>query len=445
MLRLVISIGVLVALVVIPLTAVGQVETGEATFIPLGDLPGGQAVSSALGVAVVDFVPDEAIAAELDDGKADEGAVLRVASDDPDHELEALIVGDSSSAETGSNAREAFAWTEQEGMIGLGSLKGGSFRSRARAISDDGKAIVGASSSAFTGSNSAEAFLLDERGAATLGDLPGGQYRSEAFDVSHRGDYVVGSSSSRGSGANSSEAFRWSDKDGMMGLGSLEGGQFRSAALGISDDGGLVVGWSSSRRSGANSSEAFRWSEGGGMLGLGSLAGGQFSSEARDVSSHGSVIVGASSSARSGSNATEAFIWNEKSGMAGLGFLPGGFSDSEANAVTGDGGLVVGRSRTPSLNDAFIWDDVNGMRSIIEVLESAGLDLEGWRLVSATGVVRAPDAIVVVGTGINPREIEEAWAATLAVPEPSATAGQLAALLAVAALAGRSARCRRRT
>ena len=432
-------IGALVALMVIPALAAAEVEPEEVSFIRLGDLSGGRAVSSAMGVAVVQIDRDEEFAVGLDDGDVDP-------LEEADHG--ALIVGDSSSSDTGSNGQEAFAWTEDGGMVGLGSLPGGSFRSIALAISRDGKAIVGSSSSSTTGANAAEAFLLDEEGMRKLGDLPGGQYRSEAFDVSLGGNFAVGASSSRFSGVNSSEAFRWSDgdatdseTDSMLALGSLSGGQFRSAALGISDDGRVVVGWSSSQRS-DGPGEAFVWSEEVGMLGIGSLEGGQFSSDARDVSSDGSVVIGASSSRLSGSDASEAFVWGEEIGMVGLGFLPGGFSDSEANAVSGDGEVVVGRSRVASLNAAFVWDEENGMRSISDLLEDHGIDLSGWQLQSATDVVRVAGVTVIVGTGLNPSQLEEAWMAT--VPEPGAATAQAAALLSLAALAARGHRRRLR-
>ena len=121
--------------------------------------------------------------------------------------------------------------------------------------------------------------------------------------------------------------------------------------------------------------------------------------------------------------------------MLGLGFLAGGFGDSAANGVTDDGKVVVGRSKTPSMNDAFIWDDENGMRSIFDELVSEGIDLEGWRLLCATDVVRTSDVIVVVGNALNPLQLEEAFIATL--PEPSSTAAQGVALLTLSIIARR--------
>ena len=445
--RFVTFVGAFVVLMANPLFAAGQsgqlsgqlrspvLESDTALFMPLGDLPGGSASSAARGLAVFRFD-------ESDESGEFDISVAAPAATNPSIDREALldelgieilVVGESSSADTGSNAGEAFLWTDEGGMDGLGSFAGGAFRSQAAAISLDGSAIVGASSSSSSGANALEAVLQDAEGVWELGDLAGGRFASEAYDVSLAGDYAVGASSSRYSGANSSEAFVWSEEDGMWGLGSLSGGQFRSAALGISDDGVVVVGWSSSSRSGANSSEAFVWSEEDGMRGLGSLSGGQFRSEARDLSFDGEVVVGAASSRRSGSNASEAFIWSEELGMRGLGFLSGGFADSEASAVTSDGETVVGSSKTPSRNDAFIWDEEDGMHSLSDMLEREGLDMRGWQLLSATDVASQNGAVVVSGTGLNPLQREEAWIAVISVPEPGVGAGWTAALLALLA------------
>ncbi|MBB6429781.1 hypothetical protein [Algisphaera agarilytica] len=56
-----------------------------------------------------------------------------------------IIVGtsDSANAEAGGGFFEAFRWTEEDGMVGLGDLPGGDFNSWATAISADGSVIVG--------------------------------------------------------------------------------------------------------------------------------------------------------------------------------------------------------------------------------------------------------------------------------------------------------------
>ena len=49
-----------------------------------------------------------------------------------------VVVGGSTSAATDGDGREAFRWTRQTGMVGLGDLPGGNSESFAYAVSGDG-------------------------------------------------------------------------------------------------------------------------------------------------------------------------------------------------------------------------------------------------------------------------------------------------------------------
>ena len=75
-----------------------------------------------------------------------------------------------------------------------------------------------------------------------LGDLPGGTTRSAALGVSDDGSCVVG----LGTGAAGDEAFLWTSAGGMVGLGDLAGGIAASQARNISADGNVVVGYGTS-------------------------------------------------------------------------------------------------------------------------------------------------------------------------------------------------------
>lgn len=182
------------------------------------------------------------------------------------------------------------------------------------------------------------------------------------------------------------------------------------------------------------------------MVGLGSLPGGAFLSQANAVSLDGGVVVGGSSSLASGPNSAEAFRLElpESSGgfaMEGLGDLPGGIYASVARALSGDGEVVVGASDSFDGEEAFVWDEENGMRAVHDILREAGvLEVEGWRLLSATGV--SADGTVVAGIGLDPTRNQEAWTARIAapVPEPLGALQQLVALCTSAALLRRSSR-----
>ncbi len=310
----------------------------------------------------------------------------------------AVVVG---VANSGIGTAEAFRWTSAGGMVGLGDLPGGSFFSTAYAVSADGSTVVGQGQSV----SGFEAFRWSSAGGMVgLGDLPGGNFFSLARDTSGDGSVVVGSGHSSSGG----EAFRWTNAGGMVGLGDLPGGNFFSSARATSSDGSVVVGLAESSSGG----EAFRWTNAGGMFGLGDLPGGSFSSESRDTSADGSVVVGSGNSA----SGREAFSWTASGGMVGLGDLPGGLFDSRSFATSADGSVIVGRGETTSGPEAFMWTAGGGMRSLQELLTSdLGLDLTGWQLEQAFDV--SADGRTIVGTGINPNGIGEAFIVT--IPEPT--------------------------
>ena len=129
----------------------------------------------------------------------------------------------------------------------------------------------------------------------------------------------------------------------------------------------------------------------------------------------------------------EAFRWTSGGGMVGLGDLPGGSFYSTASSVSGDGSVVVGYGSSASGGEAFIWDEMNGMRSLEDVLTNAySLNLTGWLLYDATTI--SADGHTIVGYGTNPLGQTEAWAATLGpVPEPCTGLLVLTGLLGLAA------------
>jgi hypothetical protein len=115
----------------------------------------------------------------------------------------------------------------------------------------------------------------------------------------------------------------------------------------------------------------------------------------------------------------EAFRW-ENGVMTGLGDLPGGVFFSQAFAASADGSVVVGSGRPEgcfdedgsSCGEAFIWDAVDGMHNLRDVLaDDFGLDLTGWRLEDARDI--SDDGRTIVGRGTNPDGFEEAWIAVL--------------------------------
>ena len=167
-------------------------------------------------------------------------------------------------------------------FFGLGDLPGGDFNSFAMRVSTNGHAATGFSLSGggFPGTFEAFRWTQDE-GMIPLGKLDGGT-ESFGYGVSANGRYVVGTGGSTQGG----QAFLWSEDVGIQGLGRLQGAIGSSAATGVSADGSVVVGW-------GGNGEAFRWTQSTGMVGIGFLPGAS-SSSAAGVTDDGTGIVGSS-------------------------------------------------------------------------------------------------------------------------------------------------------
>lgn len=336
---------------------------GQAMFQGLGDLPGGSFNTTPRGVS--------------GDGS--------------------VVVGRAVSADSG----EAFRWTEDEGIVGLGFLKLEKPLSAATSTSDDGSVIVGLAVSTESNPNTEPFVWTAEEGMFGLGDFPGGGTNGAATGVSADGTIVVGTSSA----ATGSQAFRWTAEERMVSIGGLLAPDFRSGAAGVSADGLVIVGGSRSEFG----PEAFRWTAEEGMIGLGDLPGGDFDSRALAVSADGSVIVGVGESA----NGLEAFRWTAEEGMVGLGDLGEGMFRSGAAGVSADGSIIVGSSCSspgPFCFDVepFIWDGAHGMRSLRRVLiDVYRFDLTGWTLFQASGV--SADGFTIVGHGRSPDGQTEGW------------------------------------
>ncbi len=239
----------------------------------------------------------------------------------------------------------AFHWDGTGGMVVLEDGVSAWFYTTGRDVSADGSVTVGRyETDPF---NQYTAAIWDDQGVMTsLGFLDGGSERSKATGVSEDGALVAGASD----GASGTEAFRWSIGTGMIGLGDLAGGSFSSSAEGISSDGSAIIGQSES----ASGPEAFRWTHACGMEGLGDLPGGTFDGRALGASENGQVVVGYSES----SSGQEAMIWDATNGMRSLAAVLAskgvdltGWTLFRADGVSDDGRVIVGTGLNPSGNN----------------------------------------------------------------------------------------------
>lgn len=215
----------------------------------------------------------------------------------------------------------AFLWSAGSGMIDLGTLPGGN-SAHALAVSADGQVVVGIA-------GGVEAFRWTQQ----TGMVELGSQSVQALGISDDGQIIVGVGRQTPTGP--SEAFRWTQGEGFLWLGFLDGSILFSSATGISGDGNVIFGWS---RSGSNSNpEAFSWN--GSMIGLGFLPN-YTRSLALDASIDGSVILGTSSSG-TGPDA-RVCTWTGGNPPVDLGLLPGCTQVANVFAISADGSTVVG-------------------------------------------------------------------------------------------------------
>ncbi len=251
-----------------------------------------------------------------------------------------VIVGKSSSGPAGQ--RQAFRW-ENGVMTGLGDLPGSSFYSAAYAISVDGSVVVGESRSA----SGTEAFRwTKEEGMVGLGALEPsyGRYDSTAYGVSADGSVIVGASDSPMNPQD--EAFRWTQATGMVGLGYLVPvSDFTfSTATAVSADGSVIVGYSTSSFP-SPGYEPFRWEDG-------VMTGPGVRGRAWALSADGSIVVGDDD----GWPQAMAIIWDSKYGVRHLqdvlvnecGLDLTGWTLTAARGISADGLTIVGYGTNPS-------------------------------------------------------------------------------------------------
>jgi uncharacterized membrane protein len=194
----------------------------------------------------------------------------------------------------------------QPSFTSLGALPDRRLETDAHAVSADGSIVVGQRFS--DGVIEAFRWTVDQ-GLVGLGNLRGGNGLSRAFGISADGSTIVGESmwaTPPGTTGWGPQAFRWTADAGIVGLGLLPGSS-STRAMAVSADGSVIVGdnnvFSPVRR-------AFRWTAGEGMIEIAEQADGVFSS-AKDVSADGAVIVGISRG--------QAFRWTAPSGTTLLG------------------------------------------------------------------------------------------------------------------------------
>jgi uncharacterized membrane protein len=222
-------------------------------------------------------------------------------------------------------------------MAGMGSLDGAT-RYEALGVSADGTVVIG--------DGGKQAFRWTQKnGIVGLGILPG-RTNSRAIAVSADGAVAVGSSYNLPSW-DTEETFVWTQAGGMQGLGYLPGGK-TSFPNAVSSDGSVIVGTSDS----SSGWSAYRWTRITGMASIGGLPG-MATTHPFGVTADGAIIVGGSY--RDPAHG-DAFIWDAAHGTRSLqnvleteyGLDLAGWHLLVASGIAPDGSAIVGWGTNPS-------------------------------------------------------------------------------------------------
>jgi len=345
---------------------------GQATFIPLGDLPGGAFSSVANGVSA--------------NGK--------------------YVVG----AGTSASGSRGFVWTLSGGLVELNALTGAaSPTSAANAVSNSGL-IVGEANNA-AGSQAVTWTV----GSPAITNLSVQLPNATAQGVSRDGSTIIGFGDSPEPNAFY-EGFKKVGNAADFVLNDFEGGDIFATPYAVSGDGNVTVGSGSSD---FDSGELAVYWEGSDPVAfdlpdLNSAGDLDYYCFANGVNNDGSIIVGQGSPGISffALNRT-AVKWTK---------LPTGFYDvvalggkvATAYGTSDDGNTIVGRGRLGSTGtvEAFLWR--NSAATKFQLLKNVLINeygvanLTGWTLKQANAI--SADGNVIVGYGTNPSGQSEAFA-----------------------------------
>lgn len=330
-------------------------------------------------------------------------------------------------------SEEGFRWTAETGPVPIGRLTPtpaawGSW-GWVNTISDDGSAIGGTTGSP----NGSEAFLWTAQdGIRGLGDLPGGEFRSTVNAMSADAQTLFGGATSE----RGWEAVKWSGATGPTAIPSVAGSVFE-----VSKDGSVMVGYVTH----GDEWEAYRWTADGGKQGLGDFPSGKTQSVAIDLTADGTIIGDGEIGDQGGSH-SESFIWDEFHGLRSMtdvmvkdfglveilseGLVGGRLS--HAIGISDDGKVLAGWNWVIDLHEEQIPGDSNfdhvvdlGDFGVLKNHFGKGV----WR---NQGDFNDDDRVDLSDFGL----LKANFGRTVAVPEPSCAIGLVVGCLAMA-IAGR--------
>ncbi|HED53391.1 MAG TPA: hypothetical protein ENJ00_04230 [Phycisphaerales bacterium] len=316
-----------------------------------------------------------------------------------------LVAVGHSQGSIGLGTSEAFRWTAETGMTGLGRPMNGS--SSAANISSNGQYIVGDN---ITADGIAGIVWAPDGRILTIPDIPGGRDVTKTADVSNTGVVVGSSQYAEGTLGPLSEAFRWTEEGGLQRLGFLNEGDINSTAFAISADGSVIAG--------RGTSGNWIWTEENGMQ---ATVGNEFF--AASLSEDGQSIVGIVTERIDGRFVSSPAMWSEATGQVKLDTsdLPNEQSGLVPRDASFDAEVIFGMLFAQSYSEPYVWFD-HGQNGMLfnEYLLGLGLDVEelGYHMIEVSGI--SDDGTRFLVETFNPNNDREA--VLIIVPTPASLA-----------------------
>ncbi|VWC77680.1 calcium-binding protein [Burkholderia lata] len=292
----------------------------------------------------------------------------------------------------------AFSWSATTGWQRL-AAPANAYDSQAQTVSADGQVIGGSISARQADSGNLDRWAVrwpgDGRIQKLVPDTAGWGASVEVANLA--GTRMTGSFTATG-GRNA--RFMWDQPRGFREL--PPGGDYAVQLLSMTSSGNAATGFAGNV-DGVYGSRALLWTERFGerllptiSAGLArmDMANGVTEDERTIAGSLGTLVVTPDGQRVD----SEAVLWtNGGDTLQRLGFLDGDNS-SYASSISTDGRVVIGASSNGQ-DDArvFVWTPQSGMRSLVALLEAAGLSAGTLNLTNVIGV--SPDGQTITGQG----------------------------------------------
>ncbi|TCW87630.1 calcium-binding protein [Burkholderia sp. SRS-46] len=293
----------------------------------------------------------------------------------------------------------AFSWSAATGWQRL-AAPANVYDVLAQTVSADGRVIGGSVSTPLPNSSNVDRWAVRWPGDGRTQELvPRSAGWGGSVEVANRdGSRMTGGFTATG-GRNA--RFLWDQRTGFRELPT--GGDYLVHLLAMNPSGNAATGFAGNV-DGVYGSRALLWTEQSGDRLLPTRNEGDARMDmARGVSDDGRTIAGSLGTLVATPDGqridSEAVLWtNGGDSIQRLGFLDGDDS-SYASSLSTDGRVVIGESSSSQSGVArvFVWTPQSGMRSLVALLEAAGLSVGTLNLTGVIGV--SPDGQTITGQG----------------------------------------------